>query len=69
MKVFSSAEVGAAVRAKRKSLGYTQEQLAEFCGCGPRFISDLENGKDTAQLGKTLQVIAMLGLDVHIESR
>ena len=69
MKVYSSAEVGAAIRDKRKSQGYTQEQLAEYCGCGPRFISDLENGKETAQLGKTLMVLMMLGLDVRIESR
>ena len=69
MKVYSAAEVGAAIRAKRKSLGYTQEQLAEFCGCGPRFISDLENGKETAQLGKAIQVLMMLGLDIRIESR
>jgi hypothetical protein len=32
-------------------------------------MSDLENGKETVQVGKLLQVATALGLDVCIESR
>jgi HTH-type transcriptional regulator / antitoxin HipB len=32
-------------------------------------MSDLENGKATVQVGKVLQVLTALGLDVYIEAR
>lgn len=38
-----------------------QTQLAHAAGVGVRFIVDLEAGKPTAQLGKTLQVLRCLG--------
>jgi len=31
-----------------------------------RFISDLENGKPTAELGKVLRVIQSLGLELKL---
>lgn len=54
------------VKSVRKEQGLTQEQLAAASGVGVRFIRDLERGKETCQLGKTLKVLAMLGLDIHI---
>ena len=68
-RIFSVEDFGAIVRARRKELGYSQHQLADYCGCGTRFISDLENGKDTIQLGKALDVAAMLGLNAYLASR
>lgn len=35
------------------------------CGTGIRFIVDLEKGKPTCQIGKTLQVLQLLGLAVE----
>jgi len=32
-------------------------------------MSDLENGKETAQVGKVLKVLTALGLDMTIEAR
>jgi HTH-type transcriptional regulator/antitoxin HipB len=57
-------EFGAAIRARRKALGNTQAQVAALCGTGLRFISDLENGKPTIELGKALFVAQALGIDV-----
>ena len=68
-RIFSVEDFGAIVRARRKELCYSQHQLADFCGCGTCFISDLENGKDTIQLGKALDVAAMLGLNAYLASR
>lgn len=45
---------GEAIRQRRKKLGYTQVFLAEFSGFSVSFISDLENGKSTAELGKAI---------------
>ena len=54
---------GQAIRKRRKDLGYTQAFLAEFSGFSVSFISDLENGKSTAELGKAIYLANLLGLD------
>ena len=54
MKITSTMEFGRTIRNKRKKLGYTQAQLSEYTGFSTSFISDLENGKETAELGKAL---------------
>ena len=60
----SVQQVGQTVREVRKSLGVTQRQLAMAAGTGLRFIIDLEKGKPTCQLGKTLAVLHTLGVEV-----
>lgn len=58
--------LGAALRARRKHLRLTQGDLALSCGTGLRFIIDLEGGKPTCQLGKTLSVVRALGLNLEL---
>jgi HTH-type transcriptional regulator / antitoxin HipB len=65
-KIKSPNDIGNAVRKKRKEDGLTLADASALCGVGYRFLSDLENGKPTVELGKTLQVIAGLGLEVRI---
>ena len=60
---------GAALRQRRKELGYTQSFLSEFSGFSISFISDLENGKATAELGKSLYLANLLGLDCNLTRR
>lgn len=67
--VTSSADIGQAVRQKRKADGLTLAEAAALCNVGYRFLSDLENGKPTAHIGKVLQVLAGLGLALAIEPR
>jgi len=62
-------ELGRCVRARRKEQDATQAEFAALCGVGVRFISDLENGKPTMELGKVLQVIKCLGLELSIRPR
>jgi HTH-type transcriptional regulator/antitoxin HipB len=68
-KAVTAADIGTAVRKKRKEDGLTLADAAALCGVGYRFMSDLENGKATVQVGKVLQVLTALGLDVTIEAR
>jgi HTH-type transcriptional regulator/antitoxin HipB len=68
-KVATAADIGMAVRKKRKEDGLTLAEAAALCGVGYRFMSDLENGKETVQVGKTLKVLAALGLDMTIAER
>lgn len=65
MKIINSENIGTAVRLRRKQLKVTQSELAMTCGTGLRFIIDLEKGKPTCQIGKTLQVLQALGLVIE----
>jgi len=67
--ISSPKKLGQAVRAKRKDSGLTQVKAAALCGVGVRFISDLENGKSTSELGKTLSVLSSLGLVIDVRPR
>ncbi len=46
-----------------------QADLALVSGTGVRFISDLENGKETCVLGKTFKVLENLGIDPVLRPR
>lgn len=60
--------LGARIRERRRRLGLNQSELALACGTGVRFISDLENGKESCHLGRSLRVLAALGLHVDLIS-
>ena len=62
----SPSDFGERVRQARKAQDLRQDQLAGAAGVGLRFIVDLEAGKPTIQLGKTLKVLAALGCRVTI---
>ena len=68
-KLGTPAEIGALIRVKREEQGLSQTELAGVPMTGQRFISDLENGKRTVQIGKLLDVVNALGPGVHIFSR
>ena len=69
MTITDAASFGKALRERRRELGYTQNYLAEFTGFSVSFISDLERGKSTAELGKSLYLANMLGLDLTLSAR
>jgi HTH-type transcriptional regulator/antitoxin HipB len=68
-KAVMVSDIGVAIRKKRKDDGLTLADAAALCGVGYRFMSDLENGKSTVQLGKVLQVLNALGVDIYTVSR
>ena len=65
-RALTSVEIGNVVRATRKAQGLRQDALAGAAGVGVRFVVDLEAGKPTAQIGKTLQVLQALGCTLAI---
>lgn len=65
-RLLNPAAVGEIVRSTRKACRMRQDELAGAAGVGLRFIVELEAGKPTAQLGKTLQVLATLGCSIEI---
>ena len=57
---------GSLVRSRRKAMRMRQDQLALATGVGRRFVIDLEAGKPSCQLGRSLLVAEALGLDLAI---
>jgi y4mF family transcriptional regulator len=66
MFIRTPTDLGRAIRALRRGQGITQAQLALTAGTNRRFIVDLERGKPTAQIGKALEVLAVLGAAVDV---
>ncbi len=69
MIISNPTEFGAFLKKRRKELGYTQSFLSEFSGLSVSFISDVENGKATVELGKVLTLVSLLGLNCNLEAR
>ena len=69
MKINDSKAFGELLKAKRKKLGYTQKYICEVSGISASYISDLENGKATVELGKAIYLANLLGIDVKLVER
>jgi len=65
----TTKDIAASIKAARRALKLRQADLAAAAGVGLRFLIELEAGKPTAQLGKTLAVLNALGLDCDLVSR
>ena len=69
MEIYNTGDFGKAVRAVRKQKGYTQAYISEVTGLSISFISDLERGKATTELGKAITLANTLGLDLVLNER
>jgi HTH-type transcriptional regulator/antitoxin HipB len=65
----NTAELGHYLRASRREQAVTISDASALVSLGERFISEIERGKETAFLDKTLQYINQLGLSLHIYPR
>lgn len=59
------SHIASFVKYHRKKLGLTQEELASKAGVGLRFVREMEQGKETLQLDKVNQVLALLGFSLN----
>ena len=64
----STAALGARIRAERKAQGLRQPDLAAAAGTSVRFIVEIEQGKPTARIGKVLDVLRQLGLELRVDA-
>jgi transcriptional regulator with XRE-family HTH domain len=62
-------DIGVWIRQTRKASGKTLAEVAALTGVGVRFLHELEHGKQTASLGKTLIVLQRIGLVLTIRAR
>ena len=58
----AASAFGSLIRSRRKALRMRQDQLALATGVGRRFLIDLEAGKSSCQLGRSLLVAEALGV-------
>ena len=61
--------IGATLRAQRKQMKLTQNDVAGLCNVGTRFISELENGKPTMHFDKVLKVLKRFGFTFGLRRR
>jgi len=59
-----SAALGKMLRARRRQLGLTQDELADLSGVSVRFLGELERGKPSVRLDHVLAVARTLGLTI-----
>jgi HTH-type transcriptional regulator/antitoxin HipB len=64
-----TTSLGAAIRARRRQLQLTQDEVAAVVGVDRRVVSQLERGKSTVYLTIALRVAEALGLDIRLEPR
>ena len=69
IKITDTKVLGTKVRNTRLLLKLTQQSLAGICNVGVRFISELENGKETIEFSKVLQVLNNLGLELRLQKK
>ena len=51
------------IKTNRKEAGLTQEEFAIRSGLGLRFVSELEQGKETVRMDKVNEALAMFGME------
>lgn len=62
-------QFGEAIRLFRKRRGLTQQQVADLAGCSLMYVSNLERGKTTAELGKALAILDVLDVEISFSDR
>jgi predicted transcriptional regulator len=62
-------ELGPLVRARRRELGITQEELADLTDVHRTYISLVEQGRVSSKLETALRILHMLGMDLDVRVR
>ncbi len=65
----SAKDIGQLVRRQRKGQKLTLVDAAGLCGVSVRFMSELENGRDTCSIGRILIILQTLGVDLYATGR
>jgi y4mF family transcriptional regulator len=67
MQARTSRDFGATIRTRRKTLGWTQADLALAVGVTRAWIISVEQGKASAEMSLVLRTLGALGLVANIE--
>lgn len=67
--VRTAAELGEIARAHRKENKITLERVSGLGNVSTKFLSEFERGKETAEIGKIIQALRTVGLDLVVQPR
>ncbi len=65
MRLSSARDLGLYVRDRRRSLGISQDRLGKEARVSRRWLSDVEAGKPTAEIGLIFSVLHALDLTLE----
>ena len=69
VEITSPEALGRLIRSVRERRNLSQQSFADLAGVGRRFVSELENGKSTLELGKVLKVTGTAGISILARNR
>lgn len=67
MRITTTEDLGRHLRERRRALGLTQAHLAARARVSRRWLSDLEAGKERAELGLVIQTLHALGMIIDLQ--
>ncbi|MCG9896184.1 MAG: helix-turn-helix transcriptional regulator [Fimbriimonadaceae bacterium] len=59
--------IGGILRQRRRLLRLTLQDVSDLAGCHPNWLSQVERGKGTAQIGMIAEAARVLGLRLSLE--
>lgn len=68
-KILNSADFGATLRARRRNLKLTQQELADSIGVARRVVGELERGKGSVRLQIAIDAANALGMTLFARER
>jgi HTH-type transcriptional regulator / antitoxin HipB len=69
VRIRTMEELGRLLRAYRKTRSLSQVDAAALAGVGERFLSEIERGKPTAEIGLVFRVLNRFGLTLVVARR
>ena len=67
--IFTTSDLGAAIKAARKQRRLTQSQLADHANLSRGVVQKLEEGRGTVALDNAVRILNTLSLDLTVEPR
>ncbi len=61
-RIYGAESLGAAIRHFRRQAGLSQQELADKAGLNRTYLADIEGGKQTEQVRRTLRLLRQLGV-------
>ena len=65
--ITDASQLGKIIKKRRKAIGSTQKQLADFCNLSHNGISRIEIGESDVKLSTLLKITEMLGVSINIK--
>jgi putative transcriptional regulator len=66
MLVRKPTDLGALLRERRESKGWTQQQLADRVGVSRRWVNEFEAGKGNARVRLVFDALNTLGIELEV---